>query len=153
MAGEGAAAFLVNDQPFRAQARLEAIRLMHGEDANQLQNWALAFIQHSGFGDNDFDLLLSGENGDRRVLEYYETIEGLIHRNTGIYRFKHLCGEYATATAYALWLACQILDGMNIPAHMVKREASAIPIRRILIYNNFKKVQHSLILVTAGHLV
>jgi hypothetical protein len=148
MAGEGAAAFLVSAQSADAIARVEGLKMMHGKNSEQLKLKAETFLKEYGFGDSDSDLLLSGENGDARLLEYYLTLESLISAKPGIYRFKHLCGEYPTATAYALWLACQILNGLKVPPHMVKRKGNPHPIRRILIYNNFKIVQHSLILVS-----
>jgi len=150
MAGEGAAAFIVNDQLAGALARVEAVNFMHGEDPEEVRNWIKELIQATGFGNNRGDLILSGENGDSRLIEYYRNAEGLLPDSTGIYRFKHLCGEYATATAYALWLACHILKGMDVPSHMVKRKDLEQPVRRIMIYNVFKKLQHSMILVAGA---
>jgi Beta-ketoacyl synthase, N-terminal domain len=147
MAGEGAVAFLVNGKPSGAKACVKSLRIINGTDSDELKKQGLKFIQDSGFGSGDSDLLLSGENGDSRVNEYYEILEGLLPDRTGILRYKHLCGEYPTASAYALWLACQILQGMKIPSHMVKREPKAGAIGRILIYNSFKKVQHSFFIV------
>ena len=149
MAGEGAAAFLVNDNPIGANAWVQGLKIIHATDAGELQKQGLKFIQDLEFGSRDSDVFLSGENGDSRIQEYYKAVEGLLPDRTAIFRFKHLCGEYATAIAYALWLACKMLQGIEIPAHMVKRESRTGAVRRILIYNSFKKIQHSFMLVAA----
>jgi hypothetical protein len=65
--------------------------------------------------------------------------------DTIIARFKHLCGEYPTASAYALWLACNLPP--VLPGHLVKRPAKEKPYRTILIYNQYEFSQHSLILL------
>jgi hypothetical protein len=148
MAGEGAAAFLVSGQSAGALALMEGLSMMHGRDSSPLRILAQNFISEFDFGKRDGDLYLSGEGGDSRQLEYYLTLESLLPAKMGICRFKHQCGEYATATAYALWLATQMLNGVSIPSHMVKQKVS-VPPKRILIYNNFRMVQHSLMLVSS----
>jgi hypothetical protein len=65
-----------------------------------------------------------------------------------IARFKHVCGEYPTASAFALWLACQLVNGLPLPKHMLKYATLNTAFRRILIYNNHKGYQHSFMLVS-----
>ena len=128
-AGEGAAAFLLNDRPAGALARISKIVLRGGEDEEVLRLALTGILD--GYPP---DLLLSGENGDSRARNWYRIAESLMGPDTGIMRFKNLCGEYPTASAFALWLAC------NLPGALPER-------RRILIYNNYKLTQHSLILL------
>lgn len=147
MAGEGAAAFIINDSALGAKASLESLRMIHTTDTDELRKQALNFIQNTGFGNKESDLLLSGEDGDSRLVGFYHTVEGLLSEKTCILRFKHMCGEFATSTAFALWVACQILNGMPVPGHMVKRKTPGGRIQRILIYNCFRRTQHSFILI------
>jgi hypothetical protein len=150
MAGEGAAAFIVNDAARGAKASVESLQMIHTTDPGELRKQAVNFMQDTGFGNKESDLFLSGEDGDSSMVEYYHIVEKLLPEKTSVLRFKHLCGEFATATAYALWIACQILNGLKIPAHMVKRITPSGQIRRVLIYNSFRRTQHSLILITGG---
>jgi len=55
-----------------------------------------------------------------------------------------VCGESPTASAFALWLACNLPS--SLPAHLVKR-SPATPPRLVLFYNNYRLTQHSLILL------
>jgi hypothetical protein len=58
-----------------------------------------------------------------------------------------MSGEYPTASAVALWLACHLLQQNQVPAHMIKRMAGKSDLERILIYNTYLGLQHSLILI------
>jgi hypothetical protein len=139
IAGEGAAVFLVNDQPKGALAQIRKIALLGGTDEDAVRSALTGLLD----GERP-DLLLSGENGDSRALNWYRIAESLVGPGTGIVRFKHLCGESPTASAFALWLACNLPAGL--PAHLLKRSPDRAP-RHILFYNNYKFTQHSLILL------
>ena len=147
IAGEGAAVFLVNDRPAGALAKISRIVLRGGEDEEVLRSALKEVLQPglSAMPDGQTpDLLLSGENGDSRASNWYRIAESLMGPDTGIVRFKQLCGEYPTASAFGLWLACN-LPG-SLPEHLVKRPP-AVTHRNILFYNNYKFTQHSLILL------
>ncbi|HMH32405.1 MAG TPA: hypothetical protein VK543_05215 [Puia sp.] len=59
-----------------------------------------------------------------------------------------MSGEFPTASAMALWIACYMLREETIPRHMIKRASGHTKVRNVLIYNNFKSLQHSFMLVT-----
>jgi hypothetical protein len=139
IAGEGAAVFLVNDRPTGALVRVSKIVLLGGEEEDVLRSALTGILD----GQTP-DLLLSGENGDSRAQNWYRIVESLMGPDTGIVRFKHLCGEYPTASAFALWLACNL--PAPLPKHLLKRAPAVTP-RHILFYNNYKFTQHSLILL------
>jgi hypothetical protein len=139
IAGEGAAVFLLNDRPAGALARISRIEVLGGEDENVLRS-ALTGILDGQIP----DLLLSGESADTRALGWYRIAESYMGPGTGIATFKHLSGESPTASAFALWLACNL--PATLPDHLVKRPPARTP-RHILFYNNYRLIQHSLILL------
>jgi hypothetical protein len=139
IAGEGAAVFLLNDRPEGALAQIRKIGLPAGEDEHVLRSALSGLLEGKSP-----DLLLSGENGDSRARNWYRIAESMMGPDTGIARFKHLCGEYPTASAFALWLACNLPAAL--PEHLLKRPPRRA-LRHILIYNNYKFIQHSLILL------
>ncbi|MCB0850089.1 MAG: hypothetical protein KDC20_10125, partial [Bacteroidetes bacterium] len=62
-------------------------------------------------------------------------------------RFKHFTGEYPTASAVALWLATQFVQkDADIPEHFTT-SLRQYRHRQCLIYNHYKFLQHSLMLV------
>lgn len=147
IAGEGAALFLVNDKKENAIAGLPAIQILHSEDEGLVKNTLEQFIKtHLPEGEK-IDLLISGENGDSRILKFYTGCEELIDKKTAIARFKHISGDVPTAAAFGLWLACYVLEQKDLPAHMMKRPFTDPACNNILLYNNYKGVQHGFILV------
>jgi len=146
IAGEGAVAMLVNNTKNGAIAKVVGLTTLHSTDVYALQQHLQNFLkQHEGL---TIDLLLSGENGDNRSLYFYTGVEGMIQGNIPIARFKHMCGEYPTASSFALWLACKLIEGAALPAHMLKKGQPKTAYNNVLIYNCHKNLQHSFILVS-----
>jgi len=145
IAGEGSAMFVVSGVRANALAEVKGVLTLRSEDNDAVKAATQLFLErHLPVGTLP-DLLLSGENGDNRGLGGYERCEAMMAHDTTIARFKHLCGEYPTASAYALWLACNLPP--VLPGHLVKRLSKEKPYRTILIYNQYEFSQHSLILL------
>lgn len=139
IAGEGAAMFMVNGNPENALAAVKAIQTIHTKDETKVGRVMQQFMREHFTGREKADMLLTGENGDVRLLKYYTQIESLFDEHTIIARFKHMCGEYATASAVALWLTCN----NQWPAHMTKKQGTASTVRNIIVYNNYRGLQHA----------
>jgi hypothetical protein len=147
IAGEGAAAFKVSGEQKNAIAHLSALRTIHGDNKEYIEVILKEFLtKHTATG--KIDLLLSGEDGDARMLPYYLNIEASLGPDVPVARFKHLSGEFETATALAMHIACQILLDQKLPKHMLKTATVRYPIQNILIYNTTKGYQHSLMLLS-----
>jgi hypothetical protein len=148
IAGEAAIMFLVSGARNDAMAKVAGIDTLHHQDEQVMKERLSHFISRHLPAGERIDLLLSGENGDSRLLKYFNTAESLVGDRISIARFKHMSGEFPTASAMALWLVCNILQQQSIPGHMIKRKGDQPAIRNVLIYNNYKFVQHSFILVS-----
>jgi len=150
ISGEGAVMFMVSGNRQGAIARLKNITFFHSASVDTVRCRLNDFIKKTLAPGETIDLLLSGENGDVRTLPFYECCEDLLNdNNTTIARFKHLCGEYPTASAFALWIAGNLLKGtFTLPPHMLKRGSGLNGFKNILIYNSHKIEQHSCMLVS-----
>jgi hypothetical protein len=148
IAGEGAAMFLVNNKKETAVACLQGIKILHTADEQLVKQQLQEFITKSLPSGETIDLFLSGESGDSQSLHFYTACESLLADDTAIARFKHMTGEYPTASAVGLWCACQVLQTQNIPKHMLKKRTQKTVYKNILMYNNFKGLQHSFILIS-----
>ena len=142
IAGEGAAMFVVNDNAENALASVKAVQTIHTKDEKEVSRNMQQFIRENLPDNETTDMLLTGENGDARLLQYYTGVESLFDERTTIARFKHMCGEYPTASSVALWLVC---NSHQWPAHMIKKQGAAAPVRNIIIYNNYRGLQHAFI--------
>lgn len=148
IAGEGAAIFAVNGQRQGATAHLKSLLTLHGESKTYIVERFQDYL-HKALGENEsIDLLLSGENGDNRLLDYYLNIEAVLGENVPVARFKHLTGEFETVTALSTYIACEILHHQTLPEHMLKTPINQRTINNILIYNTSKGYQHSFLLLS-----
>jgi hypothetical protein len=147
--GEGSFMVWMNNQRKDATASLDAVRTIHAEDPVLVLNVFKKFLSEN-FAEGEMpDLLLTGENGDDRLLKYYEAVESAVEDTVPVARFKHLCGEYCTASSFACWLSFQILKDGRIPPLVIKRNATVKTVKRILIYNNYRGAQHAFVVVSA----
>jgi 3-oxoacyl-[acyl-carrier-protein] synthase II len=136
-AGEGAAFFLLSAGPSQiGQVRLEGMTTFYKpEDSSAIEHHIRSFLSAH---DVSIDLLISGASGDPAGDAIYRQLATGSSPLAGlpVMTYKDLCGEYPTSTAFALWLATDLL----------KKGAQ----RRILIYNHYLGIHHSLILLSAG---
>ena len=144
--GEGAAMFIVNNNPDGATAHLTDLMMVSTRDENVVRERMVAFLKRNE-GSGAIDLYFSGENGDNRLLKYYTACETLMPEQATIARYKHAFGEFQTVPALALWLATYVLQTQTLPAHFIKRNGTATAYKRILIYNNYQGAQHGFMLV------
>lgn len=148
IAGEGAALFLTGSKADNAIAELKAMALIHITDAASFKSNLQQFLQQHLQDGEEIDLLLSGESGDNRQASFYAISEEAIESNATIARFKHMSGEYPTASAFALWLACMLVsEQVDLPAHAIKCQGKSGQYKTILIHNTHKGAQHSFMLV------
>jgi Beta-ketoacyl synthase, N-terminal domain len=148
IAGEAGVVFFVNGTEAGCIAKLYAVDTLHHKDELVVQEKLFRFIkQYLPEGEKP-DLLLTGENGDERLSKYYTACEAAMDDDVTVARFKHMSGEFPTATAMGLWICCNVLQSQSLPAHMIKKDTHHSHYKNILIYNNYKGIQHSFILVS-----
>jgi 3-oxoacyl-[acyl-carrier-protein] synthase II len=107
-----------------------------------------SMLSACGLDNQDIDLVLLGINGDNRSDPAYRTFARNSFPETPLAYYKHLCGEYHTASGFALWLASNILKRQTVPGILRINNLHRNPLRNILIYNQYYNVNHSLILVS-----
>jgi hypothetical protein len=148
IAGEGAAMFIVNNNESAAAAYLQDVSTVHSESEDAIIHRMEHFLKKNIKDGEKIDLFISGENGDNRFSKFYTGCELILPVDTAVARFKHMSGEFATASAIAVWLGCYILKEQIIPPLLIKTTSAATSYKKILIYNNYKSYQHSFILLS-----
>jgi hypothetical protein len=80
----------------------------------------------------------------------YQSVAKMLPKGSSVYRYKHLCGEYPTAGAFALWLATLPGAPYTWPAHMldVKGDRAST---FMLLHHAYKGQHQSLVLVETCH--
>ncbi|SDE29913.1 beta-ketoacyl synthase chain length factor [Niabella drilacis] len=145
IAGEGAALFLLSGMPDGALARIEALETLHTTDPQYVENRFEQLLAIYPVTPNT--LLLSGDNGDNRYRFFYDNLETLVPL-TAVLRFKHMTGEYPTATSFATWLATYLLQKQDVPAVLLKKGTVPENIDRVIIYNQYHGKQHSFLVIS-----
>ena len=147
LAGEGAAFFLTGAAPSSQRVgSIVDIVLLHTNDTEKIQLALSQFLEVNQLTFQNIEGLMLGENGDVRYDHYYREVEDSLSE-ANVFRYKHLCGEYPTASAYALWYATILMKQNAWPSHAVKQAKSSKPMEKMLIYNHFKGEQHGFMLV------
>ncbi len=109
------------------------------------------FLQQTGTKPDEINGVMLGLNGDVLFDEvYYDMQKDWFTANTEFLYYKHLCGEYYTASAFALWLGCMVLGNRHIPDVVRLTGKSGHTINNLLIYNHIRNREHSLILLKYG---
>ncbi len=151
LAGEGAAFFLLTNRPSAGdRARLDGLATFYKPaDSIEIEKNILSFLASHSTGIEDLDLVITGRNGDKKTDEIYNRLNDSIFKPMLSANFKHLCGEYPTATAFGLWMGVAILSSGVVPEYARYGSIQSKPIRRILIYNHYQNIHHSLFLVSS----
>jgi 3-oxoacyl-[acyl-carrier-protein] synthase II len=151
IAGEGAAFFLLADEPSSTDyAKLDGLKTFYKPaDRIEIENHILAFLKENSVELSDIDLIISGRIGDSGNDKVFDELDKTIFSKNSSVNYKHLCGEYPTASAFALWLAANIIKSGNIPATLGYKGPVKNQVKRILVYNHYQNIHHSLFLVSA----
>jgi len=151
IAGEGNAFFILgSEKKEQSYAIFRDVAVFNDPpDVNFVIGKIHEFLASNHNSAADVDLCLAGYNGDAGQDKNYNLIFSKIFRKTTLAGFKHLCGEYHTASAFAVWLAANILKRNRIPEAVQLTPVRTGLIKNILIYNQYRNRNHSLILLSS----
>lgn len=149
--GEAAVMFVLNSlQSDQSLAKIVDVDQLGQSDSDEILIRLSHFLEKNEVCADDIDVLIAGYSGDNRTDYLYDQVREHFFRETDIYTFKNLSGDYPTATAFATWLGTGILNGEQAPASLILTEncRKERP-EYVLIYNHYQGVQHSFILLKA----
>jgi hypothetical protein len=117
-------------------------------DYGNLSKELMDFLRENDLTASDVDVFVNGTSGDV-VKDQWSLAIGRDHfgHAAGV-RFKHLTGEYATASSFALWLGAMILKNQTIPEAVLANAAPPRrPFRTVLVCNHFLGRNYSFFLL------
>lgn len=147
--GEGATFFVVSGEKKNAVATIDGIGFSYKpESPKELLSKLNSFLdQHNKALDN-IDLVLFGFSGDKDFDKYLLELLPLASNNSATGHFKHLCGDYHTAGAFAVWLGNKIIEKQKIPDAVKINTFSKTSINSVLIINEYLGINYSFTLLT-----
>jgi 3-oxoacyl-[acyl-carrier-protein] synthase II len=136
VAGEGAAFFTVSKNSDKALLQVKDISIFTARNAETAIRKLSAFMDRSGLKPDEIDLFMSGWNGDERVKLFYEQVHEMFG-GTAIAGYKHLSGEYATASSFALGLIAEIAKKGNVPEYLLLNRKKPGNLKRVLLVDHY----------------
>ncbi|KFF28611.1 beta-ketoacyl synthase N-terminal-like domain-containing protein [Chryseobacterium vrystaatense] len=145
--GEGAAFFVLGkDKTENAYAKLRDIQIINRLDLQETQSFVGDFLAKNNLKSEDIDAVILGFSGDRESDVYYTKAMDLFQNSSLLY-YKHLSGEFNTASGFSTFMACHILKGQQIPEVMMINSEKKAEVKNILLYNHLGGSDHSLMLL------
>jgi 3-oxoacyl-[acyl-carrier-protein] synthase II len=138
VAGEGAAFFLLEGEPGKNPlAVLKGVRTLYDPQKKDLNESVEGLLKDNGISSSDLDLILISNSGNDSVLP-------AVFQARPQFNFESLCGNYPTASGFALWLGSLLLKEQKAPAWMGSFQ---FPVKNILIHHHPDDQHHSFILI------
>jgi len=145
--GEGASFFVLGkDKAENSYAQLKDIQLSNKLDLEETQKFIEDFLAKNNLKTSDIDAVILGFSGDAKSDVYYTKAMDLFSNSALLY-YKHLSGEYNTASGFSTFMACHILKNQEIPEVMMINSVKIEEIKNILLYNHLGGNDHSLVLL------
>jgi 3-oxoacyl-[acyl-carrier-protein] synthase III len=147
---EGAGFFILSGTKNNdTYAKLSGVHtFLNPKNNEEIKNIISAFLSEHSLKISDIDTFVLGRNGNCLTDYIYSDLEeNFINKNSEVLYYKHLSGEFMTSTIFALWAAANVLKTGNIPDVLyVRKKQGHIP-KKILIYNHYNNINHSIILL------
>ncbi len=147
--GEGAHFFTISSsRQDGSYCELKAIQIINIATPDSIQENLKEFLNQNRLLLSDVDVIVLGCNGDEFDC-YYHNLQRLLFDTIPQIHYKHLCGEFFTASAFGFWVATNILKKQYIPNSVKLNNVEKSRYKNVLLYNQFKGRQHSFTLLTS----
>jgi 3-oxoacyl-(acyl-carrier-protein) synthase len=145
--GEAAAFFVLGkDKTENSYAKLTDIQIINKLDIEETQSFVTDFLAKNNLTNENIDAVILGFSGDAKSDVYYNKAIDLF-QNSALLYYKHLSGEFNTASGFSTFMACHILKEQQIPEMMMINSEKKTEIKNILLYNHLAGSDHSLVLL------
>lgn len=146
---EGATFFVLqNSKNEQTYAEVLDLEIYNSLSESEAVEKAQQFIKSNGLQISDIDAIILGYNGDVEYDHYYRALSETVFAATPQLYYKHLSGEYYTASAFGLWVGSKIIKTQQIPEVLKVNAAENTGYKTILLYNQYRGLDHSFILIS-----
>lgn len=146
---EGATFFILQDHITPSTyAEILDVDIINTLEIEELETKIHDFLKTNNLEIANIDAVILGFNGDVKFDEYFKNLTNKIFLNTPQVYYKHLCGEYNTASAFGLWVGSKIIKLQEIPEVLKINSLEKPAYKTILLYNQYKGMDHSFTLIS-----
>ena len=129
-------------------AEIIDVEMYNKLNIDEVETNAENFLQRNGLQATDIDAIILGINGDVEFDGYYKALTNNAFEDKPQLYYKHLSGEYNTASAFGLWTAAKIIKLNQVPEIMKVNALSNPSYKTILLYNQYRGLDHSFTLIS-----
>lgn len=145
--GEGASFFVLGkDKTENSYAKLTDIKISNRLDLEETSDFIHEFLTKTNLSAQDIDAVILGFSGDADSDIYYTKAMEVFPDSALLY-YKHLSGEFNTASGFSTFMACHILKEQQIPEVMMINTKKKESVKNLLLYNHLAGSDHSLVLL------
>lgn len=150
--GEGAAFFTLGGQKTdNTYAQIAGLKMIYApKDKTDLLKAIETTLHDAGLEASDIDIAINGIGGDDEKDRLNNEVMETLFAQTQQVVFKHLCGDYCTASSFGMWLGAKMLRHQTIP-EIVKANHlhTGNIIKNVLLLNHFRGKNYGIILLKA----
>ncbi|MEO6175428.1 MAG: beta-ketoacyl synthase N-terminal-like domain-containing protein [Flavobacterium circumlabens] len=147
--GEGASFFVLeSEKKDTTYAEILDVQITNTLEENEIEKEITAFLKANNVEVSAVDAIVLGFNGDVKFDSYYKRLTENTFSDTPQLYYKHLCGEYDTASAFGLWMASKIIKLQEIPEIVKVNSVKKSAYNTILLYNQLSGKNHSFTLLS-----
>lgn len=147
---EGAAFFVLNSKKTeKSVASVDGVQTLYKpKTAIDILMKMHAFLKLHELTLSDIDVTLMGFSGDVNFDQKLQELLPSIETETVVACYKHVCGEYPTASAFAMWTAVKIIEKQTLPKVLAMTDKRPSKIKHVLIFNQYLGVNYSFTLLS-----
>lgn len=147
--GEGASFFVLeNEKKDTTYAQVLDVEIINTLEENEIEAEIITFLNANNLQISDIDAVVFGLDGNITSDSYYRNLAENAFAKTPQLYYKHLSGEYDTASAFALWVAAKIIKTQEIPEIIKVNSVEKPAYNTILLYNQLNGKNHSFTLLS-----
>ena len=147
--GEGATFFaLENKKTEHTYAEILDLDIINKLDSSEVEDKIISFLDSNKLTIADIDTVVLGYSGDAESDLYYKNLSETTFASTPQVYYKHLSGEYDSASAFGLWVGVKIIKTQIIPEIIKINSLEKSAYKTILLYNQRNGIDHSFTLIS-----
>lgn len=147
---EGAAFFVLNKaKTEKSIASVDAIQTLYKpKSQEELLKKLNLFLKQNQLTLSDIDITLMGFSGDVKFDLLLKELLPSIEKDSVAACYKQVCGEYHTATAFAMWTAAKLIEKQKLPNALAITDKLPSKIKHVLIINQYLGINYSFTLLS-----
>lgn len=149
--GEGGAFFVLSkNKQDHSIAAIGGVQTLYKPQSSEVVDGKLnTFLSANHLTLDDIDVVLLGFSGDGKYDQKLNDLLPKFSEKTQTAYFKHLCGEYHTASSFGTWVAAKLIQKQQVPECIKINHKDSKEIKQVLVVNQFLDSNYSFILLQA----